>query len=419
MATASEKLIGASNRALVYVRERPFLVDIGLVVVVAVLGLSELTAVTDGRDADLVGVLLVLAAAAALTFRRSAPVTVLWAALVCMAVFYVRDYGSFMSAAGLPAMYSVAVHGEPRKRAWINLAIGIIAIFGVASFTLLNAADGYSFPNAISMLSFTIAATAAGGAVRNWQQIFARAQDQAERAEAERALEAERAVAQERLRIAREMHDVVAHGMSLIAVQAAAAREIVHVDADRTADLLASIEGTGRESLNEMRRMLGVLRNGDDAAGVELAPQPKLAELDQLIANCVEAGIPTELAVVGEERALPAGVELTAYRIVQEALTNVVKHGGSAATAVVEIEYSPNELGVGVTDTGRGVIAKVTAAGGGNGLIGMRERVDAYRGSLSAGPRRGGGYAVRATLPLDSGRDRPEVGSAASGGDSE
>ena len=418
MATASDTLIAATNRTLAFARARPVLIDVGLVLMVAVLGLAELTGddITEGRDADLIGVLLVLTAAAVLIVRRTAPVLVLWAALACMTVLYVRDYGSFVSAAGLPAMYSVAVHGEPRRRAWLNLAAGVAAIFGVASFTLLDADDGYSYANAISMLSFSLAAIAVGGTVRNWRQIFAHTQDRAERAEAEQALQAERAVAQERLRIAREMHDVVAHGMSLIAVQAAAAREIVHVDADRTADLLQSIEGTGRESLDEMRRMLGVLRHGDDAETArdgkpELAPQPRLADLDQLIMHCVDAGIPTELAIRGDVRVLPAGLELAAYRIVQEALTNVVKHGGTAATAAVEIDYSTTELFVSVTDTGRGVIARVTTAGSGNGLIGMRERVEAYRGSLVAGPRHGGGYEVRATLPVDESRDRPEVGS--------
>ncbi|HAY68332.1 MAG TPA: hypothetical protein DCY82_08620 [Acidimicrobiaceae bacterium] len=167
-----------------------------------------------------------------------------------------------------------------------------------------------------------------------------------------------------------------------------------------------------------MRRMLGVLRNRDAAADGELgarAPQPSLADLEATIAHCREAGLETEFAVIGDERPLSAGLELTVFRIVQEALTNVLKHGGKMATASVELSYQPTALLVTVTDTGRGLIAGFGEPSSGNGLHGMRERVELYDGQLTTGPQLGGGYAVKAVIPLDNSSSRLRVVSAASG----
>jgi signal transduction histidine kinase len=260
------------------------------------------------------------------------------------------------------------------------------------------------------------AAVLAGVVVRNKEEIFADTKARAERAEADRQAEAQRAVARERLRIAREMHDVVAHGMSLITVQAAAAQEIVRASPDEAARLMHSVEATGRDALAEMRRMLGVLRNDDRSGSTvqrgELAPQPSIADLNATVTHCREAGIPTELIISGEQRALPPGIELAAFRIVQEALTNVVKHGGDEATATVELRYNADMLGINISDTGRGAMSDLTRDGSGHGLIGMRERIEIYDGQLAAGPRPGGGYQVKVSLPIDAAWDRPGVISA-------
>jgi signal transduction histidine kinase len=238
-----------------------------------------------------------------------------------------------------------------------------------------------------------------------------RLEAQAALAEAEGETRARLAVVEERTRIAREMHDVVAHGMSVISVQASAAQEIARSDPDRTIDILGDIEATGREALTEMRRMLGVLRSSDDHAGA-LSPQPSLADLNSAIARCVKAGLPTELAITGDEERLAPGLELAAFRIAQEALTNVLKHAGNPATATVTLDYRPTELELIIADTGRGAVSSLSSTGGGNGLMGMRERVDAYNGHITHGPNPGGGYQVRVVFPLDEDATRPSVTSA-------
>jgi signal transduction histidine kinase len=177
-----------------------------------------------------------------------------------------------------------------------------------------------------------------------------------------------------------------------------------------------SVETTGRDALAEMRRMLGVLRNNNQSEATAsrgaLAPQPSLADLGTTIAHCSHAGTPTELIISGDERPLPPGIELAAFRIVQEALTNVVKHGGDAATATVELRYDADALHITIDDTGRGAVSQLTHTGGGHGLIGMRERVEIYNGQLAAGPRPGGGYRVDASLPTNTAMVRPAVVSA-------
>ncbi len=320
-------------------------------------------------------------------------------------VFYARDYGSFMAPVGLAALYAVTAHERNRRTAWIALGSGFAVLFGVASFTLLDGVDGYRWSNALSMILSIGATVLAGAVIRNKEEIFADTKKRAEQAEADRQAEAERAVIQERLRIAREMHDVVAHGMSLITLQAAAAQEIAHTRPDDAARLMHSVETTGRDALAEMRRMLGVLRNNNPSEATAtrgaLAPQPSLADLDTTIAHCTHAGTPTELIISGDERPLPPGIELAAFRIVQEALTNVVKHGGDAATATVELRYDPDALHITIDDTGRRAVSQLTHTGSGHGLIGMRERVEIYNGQLAAGPRPGGGYRVDASLPTN------------------
>ncbi len=211
----------------------------------------------------------------------------------------------------------------------------------------------------------------------------------------ERERTAHLAVAEERARIARELHDVVAHGLSVIAIQADGAEAALDHDPSLARKPLAAIRRSAEESLAEMRRLLGVLR--EDDAGADLAPQPGLAQLPGLVERARAAGIPVTLDVEGAPRPLPASVDLSAYRIVQEALTNVSKHAGGAG-ASVRVSWSASTLGLRVLDTGTGRGVRVN--GDGHGLVGMRERVKLHGGSLRTGALPGGGFEVSAELPL-------------------
>jgi len=206
-------------------------------------------------------------------------------------------------------------------------------------------------------------------------------------------------VIEERSRIARELHDVIAHGVSLMGVQAAAAEQMLDSDPKRARESLRSVQHAAREAIAELRRLLGVLRELDDQPS--RLPQPRLAELDSLLEHVRAGGLEVELTREGPRSPLPAGIELSAYRIVQEALTNALKHGGPAR-ARVWVRCRPHEVEIEVVDEGSAE-PHVTAAGNGHGLVGMRERVALYGGTLEAGPRPAGGYAVRARLPLEAG----------------
>jgi signal transduction histidine kinase len=213
-------------------------------------------------------------------------------------------------------------------------------------------------------------------------------------AERERDLAAREAVVEERARIARELHDAIAHDVSMMVVQAGAERRVLSGDDGSTRAVLATIEQIGRGALTEMRRLVGMLRSDE---GDPLAPQPDLDDLPQLVAQVREAGLPVDLEVEGERRELPVGIELSAYRIVQEALTNALKHAGEAQAAV-RVRYGEDSLELEIVDDGAG--GRHPVASGGHGLVGMRERVALYGGRLDAGRRPSGGFAVRVLLPI-------------------
>lgn len=402
-------LIGLVERLQVWARERHQVVDVIFAAVAVAVSIGDVAGVDhlDGsRQLDGVGLALIVAGGIPLIWRRRASLAVFAVVIAVMAVFYARDYGSFMSVIGLTAVYSVAAHAPNRRVAWIALAVGCVGLLTVASFGVLDERDGFNYANLANTTLFLVAAAVGGVLIRNRERLFADTERRAEQAERDRVAEAERAVQRERTRIAREMHDVVAHGMSVITVQAAAAESVVYTDAQAAAEALRQIRLTGRESLDELRRMLSVLR-GDDNDLSEFEPQPRLSDLSKLVKNCVEAGIPTGFAIDGPERELPPGVGLAAYRIVQEALTNVLKHAGESAEAKVDLTYTGRALKIEVTDTGRGAVSSLTTTGGGNGLVGMRERAEAYQGVLKTGPVAGGGYRVTATLPIDEATHRP------------
>ena len=239
-----------------------------------------------------------------------------------------------------------------------------------------------------------------GRALRRRRLATVELRDRAARLEREREERARAAVAEERGRIARELHDVIAHSMSVIVVQAGAAEQILEHDPARAREALRSIRRAGTDALEEMRRLLGILRHEDEE--LTLAPQPSIARLNELLGQARAGGLPVELVVDGQPRQLAPGVELAAYRIVQEALTNSRKHAGTAHAKVI-VRYAPDALELDVVDDGR---AARKGEGTGHGLVGMRERAALYGGVLEAGARPEGGFAVHARLPLDPpGRD--------------
>jgi signal transduction histidine kinase len=243
-----------------------------------------------------------------------------------------------------------------------------------------------------------------GDSLRTRRAYFAQLEERAARLEKEREAQAKVAVAAERARIARELHDVVAHNVSVMVVQADGAAYVLDAAPDQARKALETISSTGRQALAEMRRLLGVLRTGEHKEEGEYVPQPDVEQIDDLVEQCRSAGLPVDFKVEGTPRPLPSGVELTAYRIVQEALTNTRKHGGPGAGASVRLVYFDDGLGLLVEDDGKGAPHELYEDGGvdgrGHGLIGMRERVGMVGGTLDAGPRPGGGFRISALLPL-------------------
>ncbi|MEV7145853.1 sensor histidine kinase [Streptomyces sp. NPDC093084] len=243
-----------------------------------------------------------------------------------------------------------------------------------------------------------------GDSMRTRRAYFAQLEERAARLEKEREAQAKVAVAAERARIARELHDVVAHNVSVMVVQADGAAYVLDAAPDQAKKALETISSTGRQALAEMRRLLGVLRTGEHKEVGEYVPQPDVEQIDDLVEQCRSSGLPVDFKVEGTPRPLPSGVELTAYRIVQEALTNTRKHGGPNTGASVRLVYFDDGLGLLVEDDGKGAPHEMYEEGGadgqGHGLIGMRERVGMVGGTLDAGPRPGGGFRISALLPL-------------------
>jgi signal transduction histidine kinase len=246
-----------------------------------------------------------------------------------------------------------------------------------------------------------------GTALRRRESLAALLEDRAVRAERERELRAREAIVEERGRIARELHDVVAHNVSVMVIQAQGAGRVLEGDQPQVRTALEAIETTGREAVDEMRRLLGVLRAGDAAPAAALAPRPGLAQLDALLDSVRAAGVRVDLDVEGRPVTLPPGIDVSAYRIVQEALTNTLRHADARHAAVV-VRYAPQAVELEVRDDGRAGAGRAAGnGGGGHGLVGMRERTALFGGELSAGRQNGGGWTVRARLPVDGAATRP------------
>jgi signal transduction histidine kinase len=271
--------------------------------------------------------------------------------------------------------------------------IGLGIALGAAAFVVHNDPNQGLGDFGGVALALTIA-WLAGLALGSQLKTAASALERADRLEREREAEARAAVAEERARIARELHDIVGHSVSVMTVQASAVRRLLRDDQEREREALITVEETGRAALAEMRRLVGVLRRPEDAPA--LAPQPSLEHIEKLVEQTREAGLPTELKVEGDVSPLPAGIDLTAYRLVQEGLTNALKHS-RATHAEVHVRYADGSVELVVRDNGNG---NGKGDGSGHGLVGMRERVAVIGGELAAGPRQSGGYELRARLPV-------------------
>jgi len=338
---------------------------------------------------------LVGLATAVLIWRNRWPVAVLAASTAGVLGFTLLGYvnGAALLAPAA-AVYAVATKVSVRQA--LVAAAAALAILLTA--TAARNPFGTSTGGPVVVLPVLMAAACLGGiAVSNRRAFVASIQARAED-------EARRRIDEERLRIARELHDVVAHTMSTINVQASAAATVLTERPDAAAEALQAIRTASKNGLRELRAILNVLRQADDADPT--APAPGLAQLDALVAGASQAGLPTTLTVTGEAVPLPAGVDLAAYRIIQESLTNAIRHAGPAS-ATVALTYHDGRLLIEVADTGRGVpAAGARDAGGavaphaGHGLVGMRERAATAGGTLQAGPGSGGGFTVTATLPF-------------------
>ncbi len=339
---------------------------------------------------------LAIACSVPLAWRRSHPIAV--AAIITVGTMVAGAIvapvqGPFEPFVALElAVYSVGVHSRLRPGLAMLLAVNVVGVLTWLAVALR--VDGTNYGDWFPALVWTIGVWAIGRVIRGRNTRTLELERLTVELEAERDARAREAVTVERARIARELHDVVAHNISVMGVQAAAASRIMQSDEPDVRRALAAIETTGRETVDEMRRMLGILRRSEDE--LALAPQPSLRDLGALVEQVRAAGLDVVARVEGEPRQLPAGLDLSAYRIVQEALTNALKHAAPAHVEVV-VRYAEDAVVLEVTDDGAGS----TGGGGtGNGLVGMRERVALFGGELRAGKRIEGGWALHATLPV-------------------
>jgi signal transduction histidine kinase len=350
-------------------------------------------------------VVLMVLAAAVLALRRRNRMAVLAATGgLSIVEFVLVDPPAPVVMSAVVALYTVAASTD-RPTTW---RVGLLTMAVLtASAMVFGASPWYSQQN-LGVFAWTGMAGAAGDAVRSRRAFVDAIRERAERAERTREEEARRRVAEERLRIARDLHDVVAHHIALVNVQAGVAAHVMDKRPDQAKEALAHVREASRSALNELRATVGLLRqSGDPEAPTE--PAPGLAVLDELVATVRRAGLPVQVACVDRRPPLPAAVDLAAYRVIQEALTNVRKHAGPGAKAEVSIVRVGATAEVTVLDNGTGSPegAGAGADGGGHGLLGMRERVTALGGTLTAGPRYGGGFRVHAILPVEARTGEP------------
>ncbi|MFD8956184.1 sensor histidine kinase [Streptomyces anulatus] len=390
-----------------FIRRHPTGVDVfWAVFLLGLSGVSMVSGMYDAGREEIVAVPVILGLSTVVALRRRAPEKMLLLAIlvgVVQLVFDVRPgIGDF---ALLVITYTVATVGER----WAS-RLALVCSLSAAALSQLRweAEPGGSWPQVVFVTIIMtvpfVLAWVLGDSLRTRRAYFDQLEERAARLEREREAQSKVAVAAERARIARELHDVVAHNVSVMVVQADGAAYVMDAAPDQAKQALETISSTGRQALAEMRRLLGVLRTGDAPESGEYVPQPDVEQIEDLVAQVRQTGLTVDFKVEGTPRPLPSGVELTAYRVVQEALTNTRKHGGPDAGARVRLVYFDDGLGLLIEDDGRGAAHELYEDGGadgaGHGMIGMRERVGMVGGTLDAGPRPGGGFRISALLPL-------------------
>jgi signal transduction histidine kinase len=375
-------------------RELPPVRDAALALAFVGAGLFEVWAI--GLEPYWVSVPSILVQGGAVAWRQRAPLVALVTATVAM--FVGTAAGVPLHAAIVPIaialvlVYSVGQH-EPRSRAAFGLVVVLCGVHGAMQLAVANGED-YPIGDRVFVTLFVVAPWLVGRALHGRAREVEELADRAARLERER----QAALAEERARIARELHDVIAHSLGVIVVQAGAGETVAVKQPEHAREVLHSIQQLGRQSLGEMSRLVGVLRDGGEEVG--LAPQPGLVDLPALVAQTRASGLDATFSVTGTPVDVAPGLDVAAYRIVQEALTNTRKHA-SATLATVTVHHTPEELTIEILDDGTG---SANGSGGGHGIIGMRERAALYGGTFEAGPRPDRGYAVRAVLPIEDGR---------------
>jgi signal transduction histidine kinase len=371
----------------------------GLVVIVVALIVSMVVG-GNWHPPEWSGVLLTALACGPLLYRSRWPLAVLTATVAVDILHLVVDHSTpLVPAASMVAAYSMAARTS-RRTAWTAGGIAALALTVVAALTTPPSKTPMTGLIALDLL---VAATAVGVTVRSRQAHLAAVEERAARAERTREEEARRRVADERVRIARELHDVVAHHITLVNAQAGVAHHLLRTDPEAAYEALAHIKETSRTALDELRATVGLLRQTDDQPASR-EPLPGLADLDRLVTSFRQSGLPVEVSCDKEQHRLAPAVDLTAYRIVQEALTNAHKHAPGRPVRLT-LGYGANALSITIANEAAGT--RVDAPGTGHGLIGMRERAATVGGTLTAGPEPHGGFLVHAELPLPPLPDRP------------
>jgi signal transduction histidine kinase len=402
----SEGRRGSTTPAVQWVRSRmrrvpPIAADGLLAAALLVLDLAQRAEVIRNEPAaspgsDILGYVLMALFIVPLVLRRRFPLAVLLTILAVMTIYFVLGYSMRGTGEGLlVAAYTLGAHHDLRSS-----LPGHAGFAGMLAVAVPTARVEVAPIEVVAVVALYTAAYWVGTNVRTRRRYAAELELRAAQLERARQELAQRAVADERLRIARELHDVVAHSMSVIAVQSAAGEHVSERQPEVARQALADIKLTSRAALTEMRRLLGVLRRQGEPVG-GLAPLAGLGDVETLARTVDQAGVPVSLEISGERGQVPAAVDLSAYRIVQEALTNVLKHA-PAAKASVTVCYGRDNLTVEIRDDGADAAAASRpppAYQGGNGIVGMRERVALFGGALEAGPVAGGGFRVRARLP--------------------
>ena len=377
------------------IRRHPWWTDslLALGLTVIAVGSTVVSRTRYGYDAPVLAAIVTLFTTLPLALRRYRPLEVLAITVTAETALLISRPGAGAPFGVIVALYTVAAYCERRVSIRAAALTALPITVGVIVHNASHA--GIVIPElAVFAIAWVI-----GDNLRTRRAYLAELEARAARLEREREEQADRAVADERVRIARELHDVIAHNVSVMVVQAAAGEDVFDEDPGKARESLAAVASTGRAALAELRRLLGVIRVEDDRVEPAYTPQPGIEYIDELVRQVRETGLPVGLSVLGEPRPVPEGVGLCAYRIVQEALTNTLKHA-HAPTAQVQLRYVSDALELQVLDDGRGASA-VNGTASGQGLIGMRERVALFGGELTAGPRTGPGYEVRARLPLE------------------